>query len=49
MPPAKKDQLTASEIAAFRWWIEKGAPETMKISDAGPVPDDVKPLLEAAK
>lgn len=34
MPPAKKEQLTAQEIALLKWWIDAGADNTKKISEA---------------
>lgn len=46
MPPEEKPQPSAAQIAAIKWWIDKGASETMKVSEAGEVPADVKPLLE---
>lgn len=49
MPPEEKPQPTKAEIAAIKWWIEKGAPETLALSAAGTVPDDAKPALDAAK
>lgn len=46
MPPEDKPQPTAAQIAAIKWWVAKGASETMKVSEAGDVPADVKPALE---
>ncbi len=34
MPPDGKEQLTAAETAAIRYWIQSGASETMKVSEA---------------
>ena len=49
MPPPKKPQPSAAEIAVIGWWIDKGAPEHLKLADAGAVPDAATPALEAAK
>lgn len=48
MPPIKKEQTTPAENAVFRWWIEKGAPEHMKLSEAGAIPEDAKPAIDGA-
>ncbi|MEZ5324133.1 MAG: c-type cytochrome domain-containing protein [Verrucomicrobiales bacterium] len=34
MPPAKKEQLTAKEIALIKWWVDSGADGTKKLSEA---------------
>ncbi len=34
MPPEGKEQLTAAEAAAIRYWIQSGASETQKVSEA---------------
>lgn len=49
MPPAKKTQMTAGEIAAIRWWIEKGAPEHLALGAAGAVPAPVQALLSGTE
>ena len=49
MPPEDKPQPSKAEVALIRWWIEKGAPESLALSAAGAIPDDVKPAVEAAK
>lgn len=46
MPPEDKPQLTEAEIAAITWWIDKGAPEKMKLSEAGEIPAAVKPAIK---
>ncbi|HWB03225.1 MAG TPA: c-type cytochrome domain-containing protein [Verrucomicrobiales bacterium] len=35
MPPKDKPQLTADELEVFKWWIDAGAKEDVKIKDAG--------------
>lgn len=34
MPPEGKEQLTAEETGLIKWWIERGASSTLKVSDA---------------
>ena len=34
MPPAKKEQLTAKEVALLKWWVDAGADGTKKLSEA---------------
>lgn len=34
MPPDGKDQLTPSEMTLIRWWVQEGASNTQKVSDA---------------
>lgn len=46
MPPTGKPQLSAAEIAAITWWIDKGASATMKLSEAGEMPADAKAALK---
>jgi hypothetical protein len=46
MPPAKKDQATKAEIATIRWWIEKGAPESMTLAAAGTIPAEARPVFD---
>jgi uncharacterized membrane protein len=46
MPPEGKEQMTAGETALFRWWIEQGAPENLRVSDAN-FPDDIKASVDA--
>jgi len=44
MPPDNKPGLTPAEIELVRFWIDRGATETIKASE-GIVPDDVSHLL----
>lgn len=46
MPPEGKEQMTADEVALFRWWIEQGATESMKVDDAK-LPENLKTAAEA--
>lgn len=46
MPPEGKDQLTPEETAIIKWWIQHGASNTQKVSEA-PVPAELKPLVES--
>jgi uncharacterized membrane protein len=39
MPPDGKPQLTASEIALLKWWINAGAPETNTLGQLRPPPE----------
>ncbi|TDU73211.1 cytochrome c [Prosthecobacter fusiformis] len=34
MPPTGKDQLTAEETTLLRWWVQQGASNTLKVSEA---------------
>lgn len=46
MPPEGKEQMTAEETALFRWWIQEGASETLRVSDAK-FPDGLKVSVDA--
>ena len=46
MPPEGKEQMTADELALFRWWIEQGASETLKMVEAK-LPENLKTAAEA--
>ena len=46
MPPEGKEQMTAEEIALFRWWIQEGASESLRIDDAK-FPDGLKITVDA--
>ncbi len=46
MPPAEKPQSTSAEIDLFRWWIDRGANDTLKVRDAI-VPDGARTILGA--
>jgi mono/diheme cytochrome c family protein len=35
MPPKDKPQLSAEELDVFKWWIDAGAKDNVKIKDAG--------------
>lgn len=45
MPPEGKEQLTSGEIALLRWWIQQGASNTQKVSDAK-FPPEVQPVVD---
>jgi mono/diheme cytochrome c family protein len=47
MPPEGKPGLTAPEIAALRFWIERGASDTLLVRDLL-APEDARTLLERA-
>lgn len=47
MPPQDHPQPTAAEIELVRWWIDRGASETLSVADALP-PSDSRALLESA-
>lgn len=44
MPPAEKPQSTPAEIDLLRWWIDRGANDTLKVRDAL-VPDGARTIL----
>lgn len=44
MPPSGKPQLTASEIALLKWWINAGAPETNTLAELQP-PADIQAII----
>jgi hypothetical protein len=44
MPPAEKPQPTSGEIDLLRWWIDRGANDTLKVRDAI-VPDGARTIL----
>jgi MYXO-CTERM domain-containing protein len=44
MPPAEKPQPTPGEIELLRWWIDRGANDTLKVRDAL-VPDGARTIL----
>lgn len=46
MPPEGKEQMTAEETALFRWWIQEGASETLRVNDAK-FPDGLKVSVDA--
>lgn len=46
MPPEGKEQMTAEETALFRWWIQEGAPETLRVDDAK-FPEGLKVSVDA--
>lgn len=46
MPPEGKEQMTAEETALFRWWIQEGASETLRVSDAK-FPEGLKVSVDA--
>lgn len=46
MPPEGKEQMTAEEVALFRWWIEQGASETLQVRDAK-FPDQLKAAADS--
>jgi uncharacterized membrane protein len=46
MPPEGKEQMTAEETALFRWWIQEGASETLRVDDAQ-FPDGLKVSVDA--
>ena len=48
MPPGGKPQLTGDEIAALKWWVESGAPETNALSQLLP-PQEVLSILTSRK
>ena len=39
MPPAGKPQLTTSEIALLKWWVNAGAPKTNTLGRLVPPPE----------
>jgi hypothetical protein len=45
MPPDGRRGPTPDEIAVIRWWIDRGATESLRVRD-GVVPDAARPLLE---
>lgn len=46
MPPEGKEQLTKEEIALFRWWIQEGASNTLKVAGAK-IPAEAQPAVDA--
>lgn len=46
MPPEGKEQMTAEETALFRWWIQEGASETLRVDDAK-FPEGLKVSVDA--
>lgn len=46
MPPDGKDQLTAEETALLRWWVQQGASNTQKVSEAQ-FPAETQPAVDA--
>lgn len=46
MPPEGKEQMSAEETALFRWWIQEGASETLRVDDAK-FPDGLKVSVDA--
>jgi uncharacterized membrane protein len=44
MPPKGKVQITESELALMKWWIEQGAPFDKKVSQVQ-ISESVKPIL----
>lgn len=49
MPPSDEKQLSEGQIAAIKWWIEKGAPASLLLKDAGDPPAAAKAALPGAK
>lgn len=46
MPPEGKEQMTADEVSLFRWWIENGASESLKLGEAK-FPDQLKASVDS--
>lgn len=46
MPPEGKDQLTKEEAELLKWWVQQGASNTQKVSEAK-FPDELKAAAEA--
>ena len=46
MPPESKTQLTPDEVSLIRWWIDRGASETMRLRDTLP-PEGTRSLLQS--
>lgn len=44
MPPADKPQVTSEEIELFKFWIDRGASESLRVRDTLP-PDGAKNIL----
>ena len=44
MPPTDKPQLTSEEIELFRFWVDRGASEALRVRDTLP-PDGAKTIL----
>jgi Leucine-rich repeat (LRR) protein len=44
MPPEKKPQPSAEEIALLEWWVQQGASKDLKLADAK-FPDALQPLV----
>lgn len=47
MPPAEKTQHTPDELALLKWWIDSGASDSQKITDAA-IPADLAAKAKAA-
>jgi len=47
MPPDGKEQATAEELALLKWWIQEGASDKLKVSEAK-FPVELKPVVDAA-
>jgi uncharacterized membrane protein len=47
MPPDGKDQATAEELALLKWWIQEGASDKLKVSEAK-IPVELKAVVDAA-
>jgi uncharacterized membrane protein len=45
MPPDEKPGLTDEQLAVIKWWINEGASNTLKLSEAK-APAEVAPILE---
>lgn len=45
MPPEGKDQLTKEEAELLKWWVQQGASNTQKVSEAK-FPDELKAAAE---
>jgi uncharacterized membrane protein len=45
MPPEGKDQLTKEETELLKWWVQQGASNTQKVSEAQ-FPDELKAAVE---
>jgi hypothetical protein len=47
MPPDGKEQATAEELALLKWWVQEGASDKLKVSEAK-FPVELKPVVDAA-
>lgn len=45
MPPEGKDQLTKEETELLKWWVQQGASNTLKVSEAQ-IPEALKAAVE---